>query len=981
MSSFKFPSERSGSYNPKYYEDSGASGDVTQAELDTKANRSNDTLINPTLQNANFIGSVSGVLSSNATKLAILDANKTVGSEYTVSDQDFPAFNSNVLAYYDFSSRTQPGRDFSGNGRHASVLGGSLVTADSTTRTDVLQLTGEYRNTVHSSLISAFPAGMELDAFAPTIQRSTFSTSFWIKWSPFAGDLSLPMMVWSICRPETGATELPGYTPSNMAWCWIRGGSMVFSTFVGGVQTYQQGFGLTPNTWTHVAITTTPGTNQTKFYKNGVLQSTVGTIDVTSIGTATSFTIGCARASDQLPNSANGRQYCNNLQGELSDLMFTSSVLSEQDIGRLYADDYGMSIFPLCGQSNMTGQTTAFPDDSDSSLVAGKVFAYGLDSKVLTPAANPLPNTGSGAGLWLQFCRDFVQNTSFPRKRKVMVIQCAVGGSAMANWVPSTVYYNRAVLAMTEAVALNSFNKINGFLWNQGEAEMSNFNLGYKAQLLSMIAGFVSSVPTFSTSTPKVMCEISSASYARFVCPDPVTHMLSHMRSEMLSVVSADDTWAYVRSNDLSFTREGSYAVHYDSPSLKVLGGRYYDSLLQITGVPNTKPVAGRVWQAIKTLQTTTSQVVTKASLGMGNVDNTSDAGKPISDLTQAALDAKTSKTYVDTKVSDLVNAAPATLDTLNELAAALGNDPNFATTVSTLIGQKAPLASPTFTGTVAGVTKSMVGLGSVDNTSDAGKPVSTLTQSALDAKLPKNNGVVTGFMNFLNAAGQTISTFGHASIFGAIAANLSNGYGELGFVNNTGFSTLGWHAFSWYRYTSTTEKTVLASLTYGGTFNVPGTITGPTISDLNAADIALQGRALLLEDGVSLLGARVGILEAGSGAPTFQKLTQGSTTVETNASLKNVYFLTMSANSNTTLTFPDLVPGDSKYSGFSIKVRVRSGSATKTLTLTCPASPSAFVPMAAGRYNSKVFNALDSYVEYVTAEGDYVELVSTAVN
>jgi len=44
---------------------------------------------------------------------------------------------------------------------------------------------------------------------------------------------------------------------------------------------------------------------------------------------------------------------------------------------------------------------------------------------------------------------------------------------------------------------------------------------------------------------------------------------------------------------------------------------------------------------------------------------------------------------YVDTKVSNLVNNAPATLDTLNELATALGNDPNFATTITTLIGTK----------------------------------------------------------------------------------------------------------------------------------------------------------------------------------------------------------------------------------------------------------------------------------------------------
>jgi len=53
--------------------------------------------------------------------------------------------------------------------------------------------------------------------------------------------------------------------------------------------------------------------------------------------------------------------------------------------------------------------------------------------------------------------------------------------------------------------------------------------------------------------------------------------------------------------------------------------------------------------------------------------------------------------------------------------------------TTSSASSTYAPLSSPTFTGTVGGITKSMVGLGNVDNTSDANKPVSTATQTALD--------------------------------------------------------------------------------------------------------------------------------------------------------------------------------------------------------------------------------------------------------
>jgi hypothetical protein len=54
---------------------------------------------------------------------------------------------------------------------------------------------------------------------------------------------------------------------------------------------------------------------------------------------------------------------------------------------------------------------------------------------------------------------------------------------------------------------------------------------------------------------------------------------------------------------------------------------------------------------------------------------------------------------------------------------------------IQTQLDSKAPTASPTFTGTVGGITKSMVGLGNVDNTTDSNKPISTATQTALNAK------------------------------------------------------------------------------------------------------------------------------------------------------------------------------------------------------------------------------------------------------
>ena len=118
---------------------------------------------------------------------------------------------------------------------------------------------------------------------------------------------------------------------------------------------------------------------------------------------------------------------------------------------------------------------------------------------------------------------------------------------------------------------------------------------------------------------------------------------------------------------------------------------------------------------------------VTKSMVGLGNVDNTADADKPVSSATQTALDAKaplaspaltgtptaptatagTNTTQVATTafvgqaVADLVGTAAEALNTLGELSDALADDPNFATTIATSIGTKAPINSPTFTGTV----------------------------------------------------------------------------------------------------------------------------------------------------------------------------------------------------------------------------------------------------------------------------------------
>ena len=84
-----------------------------------------------------------------------------------------------------------------------------------------------------------------------------------------------------------------------------------------------------------------------------------------------------------------------------------------------------------------------------------------------------------------------------------------------------------------------------------------------------------------------------------------------------------------------------------------------------------------------------TSRTVNGKAL-TGNITlSASDVGALPSSTVIPSIDGLATETYVNNKVAGLVDSAPSTLDTLNELAAALGDDPNFATTIATQIGGK----------------------------------------------------------------------------------------------------------------------------------------------------------------------------------------------------------------------------------------------------------------------------------------------------
>jgi len=160
-----------------------------------------------------------------------------------------------------------------------------------------------------------------------------------------------------------------------------------------------------------------------------------------------------------------------------------------------------------------------------------------------------------------------------------------------------------------------------------------------------------------------------------------------------------------------------------------------------VVGTTNTQTLTNKTLTS-PVINTPTG--ITKTDVGLANVDNTTDANKPVSTATQTALDLKlasataattyetitnvalkaplaspsltgvplaptaaalTNNTqiattaYADAAVAALVDGAPALLNTLNELAAAINDDASFTSTLTNLVGEKVAKAGDTMTG------------------------------------------------------------------------------------------------------------------------------------------------------------------------------------------------------------------------------------------------------------------------------------------
>jgi hypothetical protein len=279
---------------------------------------------------------------------------------------------------------------------------------------------------------------------------------------------------------------------------------------------------------------------------------------------------------------------------------------------------------------------------------------------------------------------------------------------------------------------------------------------------------------------------------------------------------------------------------------------------------------------------------IDKTMVGLSNVDNTNDANKPVSAAAQTALNLKAdlaSPTFTGTPTlpTGTVAITQAAANNTTAIATTAYADAAAAAVSSAStnsLALKADIASPTFTGTVAGIDKTMVGLANVDNTTDLLKPVSTATQTALDLKSNVESPSFTGIplaptavlgnnttqlatTSFVSAAVTAGTSLTSANIRVGNASNVATAVALSGdaTITNAGVLTISMN-------TVNSAKIVNESILSEDILN--GTIAEADLATSAVTSVKIANETILSED---ILDGTIATVDVANNAITYAKM------------------------------------------------------------------------------------------------------------
>jgi len=327
--------------------------------------------------------------------------------------------------------------------------------------------------------------------------------------------------------------------------------------------------------------------------------------------------------------------------------------------------------------------------------------------------------------------------------------------------------------------------------------------------------------------------------------------------------------------------------------------GTHSSNTTNIHGISDTSLLVTTTGTQTLTNKTiTTPSGIVKSDVGLGNVDNTSDVNKPVSTAAQTALDLKAplaNPTFTGTVVLPTGTVTSAMIldgtivnGDINDSAAISQSK---ISNLTTDLAAKAPLAGPTFTGTV--VLPSTTSVGDVSAT-ELGyvNGVTSAIQTQLDDKLSKTGGTMTGALTLSGAptsdlhaatklyvdnvtAGINFHEAVHAASVTNLAANYSNGTSGVGATltadTNRAFNQIDGESVTvgqrvLIKNQTDAKQNGIYTLTTNGSGSTPWVLTRATDADNNPSGEMKTGDFVFVQAGT--VNASIGYINNSTASP-----------------------------------------------------------------------------------------------------------------
>ena len=226
--------------------------------------------------------------------------------------------------------------------------------------------------------------------------------------------------------------------------------------------------------------------------------------------------------------------------------------------------------FLMIGQSNMAGRGDIADVDPirNSNCYMLRMGRWQVMTEPINPDRGIFQGRfRSGISLGASFADGYEKHFG----KKVGLIPCTDGGTMISQWQPGEVLFDHAVFMAKLAMRTSNFG---GILWHQGESDCDEGNVAhYKDQALRMIHAIRKELG--AEDLPFIFGELSEVIAPKWEFGDYPMQMNEIFREMEKEIPNC----RLVSSRELTLKADG---IHFDAPSLREFGRRYFDAYLDL---------------------------------------------------------------------------------------------------------------------------------------------------------------------------------------------------------------------------------------------------------------------------------------------------------------------------------------------------------------------------------------------------------------